>query len=55
MTIREWKEYAAAWCLARQYAHAAKIRRARAWAQLEGAIPWQLAAALANRCKLTDL
>ena len=57
MKFAEWKEYAASWCLATpsDYGRAAKIRRARTWAELETAIPWQLAAALANRCRVSDL
>lgn len=57
MTIKEWKEYALSWCLATlsDYGLAARIKRARTWSQLEDAIPWQLTAALANRCKNSDL
>jgi len=57
MTFAEWKEYALSWCLATpaHLGHAARIKRARTWAQLEDAIPWQLAAALANRCRVSDL
>ena len=57
MTIKEWKEYALSWCIATppDYGRAAAIRRARTWADLESAIPWQLTAALANRCRVSDL
>ena len=57
MKLSEWKEYAASWCIATQsdYGRAAKIRRARTWAELESAIPWQLVAALANRCRVSEL
>ena len=57
MKLAEWKEYAASWCLAvlSDHERAAKIRRARTWAELETAIPWKLVAALANRCRVTDL
>ena len=57
MKLAEWKEYAASWCLARpsDEGRAAKIRSARTWAELEWAIPWQLVAALANRCRVSDL
>ena len=57
MTLAAWKEYAASWCIATQSddGRAAKIRRARTWADLEWAIPWQLVAALANRCRVSEL
>lgn len=57
MTFAEWKEYAISWCLATpsDYGRAARIRRARTWSQMEDAIPWQLAGALANRCRTSDL
>lgn len=57
MTLAEWKEYAITWVRLTRPSDPLIpcIRRARTWASLETAIPWQLAAALANRCKNTDL
>ena len=57
MNLAEWKECAASWCLAvlSDHERAAKIRRARTWAELEAATSWKLGAALANRCRVTDL
>ena len=57
MEFADWKEYAVSWSFATppDYGLAAKILRARTWAELEKAIPCQLVAAFANRCRVEDL
>ena len=57
MKLAEWKEYAIAWVRAANPCdpRIQRIREARTWASLESAIPWRLTAALANRCRVSDL
>ena len=57
MKLAEWKEYAITWVRLTNPCdpRIQHIRRARTWAELETAIPWRLAAALANRCKNSNL
>ena len=57
MTIKAWKEYAIAWVRLTNPCdpRIPRIRQARTWASLESVIPWKLVAALANRCRVSDL
>ena len=57
MTVKDWKEYAIARIRLADPCdpRIPHIRQARTWAQLESVIPWKLVAALANRCRVSDL
>ena len=57
MKLAAWKEYAIAWIRLTDPCdpRIPHIRQARTWTELETAVPWKLVAALANRCRVSDL